>query len=294
MNIVLYPNLKKNNAAECVFKACEILHKENVNIYADIGLNDELQKLQYIEYGSFTELVEKCDFILVIGGDGTILKCSKIISSAKKPIIGINSGRLGFMATLESNELDSLSDFAKGRYSIVKKMMLNAEILFRNGNKLCQSVLNDIVVAKSPTCKIADFEVSMEKTIISALRADGLIFSTPTGSTAYSLSAGGPIIDPDMECIEFTQICPFSLFARTMLFDSEKTLKVTYKPNKDTDVIISFDGNEEVIFSPGDELYVSKSRNNIFMVEINGSNFYHAVNKKLMQPFKSENEVDLI
>lgn len=293
MNIVLYPNLKKNNAAQCVFRACEILHNENVNIYADNTLENDLCSLKYIQYGKFTELVEKCDFVIVIGGDGTILKCSKNISATKKPILGINSGRLGFMATLESNELDLLKDFAKGKYTLVKKMMLNASVHFKNGHSISRSVLNDIVVAKSPTCKIADFEVSTGNTIISSLRADGLIFSTPTGSTAYSLSAGGPIIDPDMECIEFTQICPFSLFARTMLFGSGKTLKVTYKPNKETDVIISFDGNEEVIFSPGDNLYVSKSENNIYMVEINGSNFYHAVNKKLMQPFKSENEVEL-
>ena len=293
MKIVLYPNLKKANAISCVFKACEILNTNNVSISADEKYREILKELDYVNFGDFEKLAKDADYIIVIGGDGTILKCSKIIASYHKPILGINSGRLGFMATLESNELSFLNDFAQERFTVVKKMMLKAEVRFKSGDIIVQSVLNDIVVAKSPTCKIADFEVSMNGTVISSLRADGLIFSTPTGSTAYSLSAGGPIIDPDMESIEFTQICPFSLFARSMLFASDKVLHVTYSTTKNTDVIISFDGNEETVFSPGDELYISKSDNSIYMVDINGSNFYNAVNKKLMQPFKSENEGDL-
>ncbi len=293
MKIALYPNLKKTNAVSCVFKTCDILHNNSVLIYADEKYKEILKELDYVNFGSFEDLAKEADYIIVIGGDGTILKCSKIIASYHKPILGINSGRLGFMATLESNELALLNDFAKEKFTVIKKMMLKAEVRFKNGDVLKQSVLNDIVVAKSPTCKIADFEVSMNDTVISSLRADGLIFSTPTGSTAYSLSAGGPIIDPDMESIEFTQICPFSLFARSMLFASDKILHVTYSTTKDTDVIISFDGNEEIVFAPGDDLYVSKSDNSIYMIDINGSNFYNAVNKKLMQPFKTENEVDL-
>lgn len=291
MNVVIFPNLNKKNAQQCVTNTCALLHSQNVDIFLDNEYKQAFSNLDFIKYGEFCDLVKLCDVIIVIGGDGTILKCSKLVAPLQKPILGINSGRLGFMASLESNELSYLKDFAEGNYTIVKRMMLKADIAFSDGRRKSQSVLNDIVVSKGPLCKIADFEVSMNNTVISSLRADGLIFSTPTGATAYSLSAGGPIIEPDMECIEFTQICPFSLFARTMIFSPDKILKVGYSSSKNTDVMISFDGDEEVYFSPDDELYISKSDNYIFFIDINGSNFYHSVNKKLMQPLKGENEV---
>ena len=291
MKIVIFPNLNKKNAEQCVIKTCEILHSLGVEIYLDNQYKCNFNNYDYLKYDSFLNLVSFCDVIIVIGGDGTILKCSKLIAPYHKPILGINSGRLGFMATLEADELSYLEQFVKGNYSIVKRMMLKGEIIYKNGDKFEQHVLNDIFVAKSPFCKIADFEVSMNENVISSLRADGLIFSTPTGATAYSLSAGGPIIEPDMECIEFTQICPFSLFARTMIFSSEKVLNVGYNSPNSTDVVVSFDGNEEVSFSPEDKLYISKSNNCIYFIDINGSNFYHSVNKKLMQPLKGENEV---
>lgn len=290
MKIIIFPNLNKSNAEKCVIETCEILHNLNVDIFMDIQYSEVFYEYKYIVFSDFEELVRQCDAIIVIGGDGTILKCSKIVAPFHKPILGINSGRLGFMASIESNELSYLKNFVKGNYTIVKRMMLKGVINFKDGRKFEQSALNDIVVARAPFCKIADFEVSMNNNVISSLRADGLIFSTPTGATAYSLSAGGPIIEPDMECIEFTQICPFSLFARTMIFSSEKTLKVCYSSAKDTDVVISFDGNEEIPFSTEDELYISKSNNYIYLIDFNGSNFYNSVNKKLMKPLKEENE----
>lgn len=291
MKVVIFPNLNKANVRKCVDEACGILHNCGVEIYMDNQYQADFNEHNYIQFHDFVESVKICDVIIVIGGDGTILKCSKIVAPFHKPILGINSGRLGFMASLEANELEYLKDFASGKYTIEKRMMLKGLINFKDGRKFEQSVLNDIVVARAPFCKIADFEVSMNDNVISSLRADGLIFSTPTGATAYSLSAGGPIIEPDMECIEFTQICPFSLFARTMIFSSEKTLKVSYTSEKNTDVVISFDGNEEIPFSMEDELYISKSNNYIYLIDINGSNFYNSVNKKLMKPLKDESGV---
>ena len=291
MKIVIFPNLNKSNAEKCVIETCEILHNLNVEVYMDIQYSANFSGYKFIVFTDFVEAARLCDAIIVIGGDGTILKCSKIAAPFHKPILGINSGRLGFMASIEANELSYLKNFVEGNYTIVKRMMLKGVINFKDGRKFEQSALNDIVVARAPFCKIADFEVSMNNNVISSLRADGLIFSTPTGATAYSLSAGGPIIEPDMECIEFTQICPFSLFARTMIFSSEKTLKVCYTSTKDTDVVISFDGNEEIPFSTEDELYISKSNNYIYLIDFNGSNFYNSVNKKLMKPLKEENEV---
>ncbi len=292
LNILIYPNFKKVNAINCVYKVCKILHENNVNIYFDKSNETKLNNIDYLNFGNFSYLLEICDFIIVIGGDGTILKCSHSMQNVNnKPILAINSGRLGFMSALESNELNYLEDFLNGHYTIKDCMMLHAKVKFKNGNVYEQSVLNDVVVSKSPLCKIADFKVFSDEICISALRADGLIFSSPTGATAYSLSAGGPIIDPEMNCIEFTQICPFSLSSRTMIFGEDKILKIKYSANNKTDVYITFDGHNPVEFSVEDELYIYKSSRSIKFVDLNRCNFYHSVNEKLMKPLKSKNEV---
>lgn len=291
MKILIFPNLKKKNALKCTHQACEVLNSFNAEIFLDEEFSPVFSEKPYINFGKLDALVSACDIVIAIGGDGTILKCSKLVAPFNKPILGINSGRLGFMATIESDELEMLKNLADGSYSIVNRMMLNAKLIRENGEIVESYALNDIVVSKGQMCKIADFEVSLNNQIVSSLRADGLIFSTPTGSTAYSLSAGGPIIEPDMECIEFTQICPFSLFARTMIFSPEKTLKVTFKSTKGSIIMISSDGNEGINFTSNDVLYISKSDKYIKFIDINDSSFYNSINTKLMQPLKGVIEV---
>jgi len=291
MKILIYPNLKKKNAFKCTIEACDILNSIGIEIFLDEGYALEFSEKTFINFGNFDSLVKDCDVVIVIGGDGTILKCSKLVAPHYKPILGINSGRLGFMATLESNELESLKNLVDGHYSIVNRMMLQAKLVRENGEIVEISALNDVVVSKGQQCKISDFEVSINSQIVSSLRADGLIFSTPTGSTAYSLSAGGPIIEPDMECIEFTQICPFSLFARTMIFSPDKILKVKFKATKNSTITISVDGNEGINFCENDVLFISKSNNFIKFIDINDLSFYNSINTKLMQPLKGVMEV---
>jgi len=286
MKIIIFPNLNKKNALKCTLEACDVLNGLGAELYLSEEYVSDFSGKTYINFGNFNELIKTCDAIIAIGGDGTILKCSKLIANYHKPILGINSGRLGFMANLEANEIDQLKKLTDGNYTIVNRMMLKSKLVRKNGEIVENSALNDIVVSKSQTCKISDFEVSLDGQVVSSLRADGLIFSTPTGSTAYSLSAGGPIIEPDMECIEFTQICPFSLFARTMIFSPDKTLKVTFKSTKRSSIMISIDGNDEINFETEDTLYISKSDNYIKFIDINDASFYNSINTKLMQPLK--------
>ena len=194
------------------------------------------------------------------------------------------------MASLEADELDSLKKLFTDDFHIVNRMLLDVKLVKGDGQEFTASALNDVAVSRSHNCKITDFEVSINNQIVSFLRADGVIFSTPTGSTAYSLSAGGPIIDPEMECIEFTQICPFSLFARTMIFPPQKTLKVVFKSNINAVGTLSIDGQEGVEFLTTDKLYITKSKRYIKFVDITGCSFYHSVNSKLMQPLKGMTE----
>lgn len=292
MNIAIFPNIKKKNAKRCTQEVCRILQQKNVSIYLDKQYAEFILNTENIVFGKFEDFYSKCNVIIVIGGDGTIIQCTQLTSSSNIPILAINSGRLGFMASLEENELNFLENIVTGDYSIASRMMIKGKLVKKNGGIKYFSALNDIVVAKGNLCKLVDFKVMTNGQVISSLRADGLIFSTPTGSTAYSLSAGGPIIDPTVECIEFTQICPFSLLARTMIFSPDKIIKVTYSTSNNACIVVSNDGCDELTFLPEDELYIYKSDEYVKFIDINGGNFYHSVNTKLMQPLKSDVEVE--
>lgn len=290
MKVVIFPNLNKLNCHMYTVEACEIFFNNDVLIYMDIKYSEEFKEYPYIKFGLKDHIVHECDFIVAVGGDGTILECSGMASRFNKPVLGINCGRLGFMASLEHSEMKHLNDFSNGKFTLNKRMMIDAEVIHSNGERQVFTALNDVVVSKDTGCKIADFNVSKNGVVISSLRADGLIFSTPTGATAYSLSAGGPIIEPSMECIEFTQICPHSLFARSMMFLSDSVLDVKFKTAKDAKVVLAVDGNDVLKLSKTDLLKIYKSESFIELVDIQGGSFFLSVNAKLMQPLKEMSE----
>lgn len=287
MNIYILPNLKKDNSELYIRNAVRILRNNNAVLSMSEKYQADFSDLGFIEFSSEDELVSKCDIILAVGGDGTILKASSAASKYKKPILGLNCGRLGFMCTLEHNELDLLNNLCKGDYVIQKRIMLDGEIRKQNGEKKTFTALNDIVVSKPPHSKISDFEVSKSGKVVSSIRADGLIFSTPTGATAYSLSAGGPIIEPDMECIEFTPICPHSLLSRTLIFSKSSKLKVKFFTNSSECFGLSVDGNTSDDISSKDVLTISASDKFIELIDIKGGSFFDSVNSKLMRPLKA-------
>ena len=286
MKLYIFPNLDKKNCRNYTKSACEILVKNNVSVFMSDAYMRDFSDVDGIEYIDNDCIIEDCDFILAVGGDGTILRCSDLARKHKKPLLGLNCGRLGFMATLEHDEIELLNDFCNGKYVLDKRMMVDAVVYYENGSTKRVTALNDIVLTKNHGCKIADFIVSKNDKIISSLRADGLVFSTPTGSTAYSLSAGGPIIEPDMECIEFTQICPHSLFARSMLFSGNSVIEVRFKTNNKARVLFSVDGVEIDKISSNDYVKILKSDDYVEIVDIKGGSFFKSVNRKLMQPFK--------
>ncbi len=230
------------------------------------------------------QAVKDCDVIITIGGDGTILRIASIAAENKKRLLGINCGRLGFMASLELDDLDKLKNLVSGEYKTESRMMLEAVIERKNGVKERVTALNDIVITHGFNYYINDFTVLADGVLVSSLRADGLIFSTPTGASAYSLSAGGPLIEPSLDCIEFTQICPHSLFARTMLFSSDKLIEVKYKA--EGTVGISADGAEPIPITENDRIYLKKSKLRLDLIDISGNNYFKSIGSKLMQPAK--------
>lgn len=284
MKVLICSNLKKE-------KTLEVL-PEVVNILTESGMTAtmtesaaEFYNSPCVEYISEPLSLSKIDVILTVGGDGTILKWAKKAALADKPLIGINTGRLGFMTSLEPEELRLLSELKTGNYSVSKRMLMKATILSEK-KSVSYLALNDIVFSKDSYSKLPEFSVCINGFVVSRLRADGLILSTPTGSTAYALSAGGPIIEPDAECMELTPLCAHTLLNRPMIFSGNDEISVSYKGYEGSAVNVSVDGDSGIYFGENDRIVISKSPVAFKLIDINGNSFYNALNNKLLRPLK--------
>ena len=284
MKIVLRPNFGKKNALPTALKCCDILKDLGIDIFVSEDFRSEFSEKPFVHFGKIEEITKESDTVIAIGGDGTILKASAYASEYDKPLLGINTGRLGFMASMEIEDLDKLSKLKEQDYTVETRMMIDAELI-RDGEIISvHTALNDVVIAR-PYSKIADYEISTDGIVVSSMRSDGMVFATPTGSTAYALSAGGPILEPETECIQLTPICPHSLFSRTMVFTADRLLEVKHYAEDDS-VYYSVDGKARCKISKDDRLVIKKSLKKLKLIDIKGHSFFDAVNNKLMNPIK--------
>lgn len=271
-------------------RVCAMLRNMGLSLLAEEEKRDMFKKIaceKYIGFGSMEDISGECDVIIAIGGDGTILEASSYAAAKDKPLLGINTGRLGFMASMEPDELYNLSKLISGDYVVENRMMLDCRYFSENGESSVFTALNDVVLAK-PYARLSDFSVTSGGVTVSSLRADGIIFATPTGSTAYALSAGGPILEPHLDCIELTPVCSHSLFSRTMLFSTDKQLEINHVTRGEDDVYFSVDGKVCGNLKMSEKLVISKSKKFLRLIDIRGGAFHNAVNRKLMNPLKGE------
>ena len=201
MVVAVIPNLDKRGSSETVEKMASFFKECGIVAY----LPDDICCAGY-EHAPQDELYKMADIIITIGGDGTIIRFAKRAAQDGKAVLGINAGRVGYLANIEQNEYNLLSKLATGEYSIEERMMLNITVK-ENGNVIGEyEALNDAVISSGYLSRIIDVTASVDGGDVIAYHADGLIAATPTGSTAYSMSAGGPVIDPDMKCVCLTPI----------------------------------------------------------------------------------------
>lgn len=221
-----------------------------------------------------------CNAIICIGGDGTIIHAAKKGLSYGKPVLGINAGRLGFMAGLENNECHLLKNLIDGNYNIEKRMMLQVDIM--QGEKVVFSdySLIDAVVSRGSLSRVCSIDAFCNGTLVSTYLTDGIIVSTQTGSTAYSLSAGGPIVDPRIECLLMTPICPHSLSARTVIFRPDAEITIMETQDNDTELYLTVDGEEAVRINSGEKVIVRKSSCYADFIRIKSEDFYDVLNRK--------------
>ena len=283
MTVFIYPNLEKLHSKECTDQVIEILKSLGVSVLMTPDTNHVFDG-KATEEPTISDAVSHCDIVITIGGDGTILKIASLAALHEKKLLGINCGRLGFMASLERSELDCLKNLCTGEYKTEHRMMLDVTVKFENGESFNETVLNDVVITHDFKESLNDFTVLADGVAVSHLRADGLIFSTPTGASAYALSAGGPLIEPSMDCIEFTHICPHSLSARAMIFDPNKIIEVRNRASYP--ITLRADGGEAISVTSNDSIYIRRSSLSLSAIDIHGDNYFKSISTKLMNNAK--------
>ena len=274
MIVGVLPNLDKSGCGDVVEKLSVILKNEGIEAY----IPNTVVAAGY-KPASEDELFEISDVIITIGGDGTIIRYAKLAAKYNKPVLGINAGRIGYLANLEQNELSLISKLKSGDYFTERRMMLTVSVA-ENGKHLGEyTALNDAVITSGFISRIIDVSATVAGDSIS-YRADGLIISTPTGSTAYSMSAGGPIIDPLMQSMGITPICSHSLAAKPILMSAGATIKLKAFSKKRTEIYLTIDGRKVCAVKPNTEIYIKKSPEIVRLIRLNNRSFYKTLSYK--------------
>ena len=228
-----------------------------------------------------SEIPAQADLLIVLGGDGTLLSVARIAHPYDVPILAVNLGSLGFLTEITLPDLyDVLDKVLMGKFEFEPRMLLNA-CLRRDGKKVDEfHVLNDVVINKGALARIVNLEVRVNNQYMTSYRADGLIIATPTGSTAYSLSAGGPIMHPSMNALVLSPICPFTLTNRSIVIPDQSLIQVELATENEN-VRVTLDGQEGCDMLHGDVLEVKKTETTIKLIQAPGKNYYKILRKKL-------------
>lgn len=279
MKIALLVNFDKNGAAQCASKIISLLDREGCKV---LMLSSDFSKKynNVICFQNHTELVKACDVLLTVGGDGTIIHSARHAAAEGKPILGINLGRLGFVAELEADEIHMLKALVKGEYVVDSRIILSVKVRRKTGECECYAAVNDAVVSRGSLSRIIDLDVAIDGTYVTSYRADGILVATPTGSTAYALSAGGPVIAPNLRCIELVPICPHSLSARSVIISADSVLGIS-ADSPDGRSYLTIDGQISVELEKNDTVEIEVGTDVLNMIMLKGRNFYKLASEKL-------------
>ncbi len=274
MVVGVLPNFDKRGAVEIVEKMSVIFRNNGITALLPDNVCASGYKLVPKD-----DVCKLADIIITVGGDGTIIRYAKIAAQYDKPILGINAGRLGFLAMLESNQLDLLNRLITGEYKVEERISFDVSVTENDLEIGKYSALNDVVVTSGFISRLIDITAYIDNDSI-AYRSDGLIISTPTGSTAYSMSAGGPIVDPTTDNIILTPICSHSLSAKPIILSANKEISVKATTNKRCEIYLSVDGRKALNIKPGMLIKIKKSQNNVKLIKLTNHSFYSTISEK--------------
>jgi NAD+ kinase len=249
-----------------------VVDQTAANLLRDTGLMSQRREA----------IAQRCDLAIVVGGDGTLLYAARSLLHDGVPLLGINQGRLGFLVDITPDEMtERLDEILAGRYHEDRRLLLHGQVL-REGKIIASSdAFNDIVVHVRELVRMIEFDTYINTRYLNTQRADGLIVSTPTGSTAYALSGGGPIVHPDLETIVLVPICPHTLSNRPIVIDADSQIEVVLGPNNTVPAMASFDGQENIDLNTGDRIQITRQSRTLRLIQPQDHDYFQLLRAKL-------------
>lgn len=278
MKIGLLINQEKKSAVEVSEKIVAILSDGGAEVLTEACCPLDGTTV----FSTAEDVIRACDIAVTVGGDGTIIHNAKFAALYQKPLLGVNLGRIGFVANIEPDELDELKRLLSGDYHIQRRMLLEINKT-RGKDSVTYTAVNEAVIHRDSLSSMVDISVGIGGERIITYRADGMLFATPTGSTAYSFSAGGPVIEPDMRCILLTPVCPHALSSRQVVFGENAVLTARVQQRYDHKCYMTVDGQNYVRISSEDTVTVKKSSLELQLIILKEKNFYTLLNEKLKE-----------
>lgn len=283
MKFLVVPNKDKDQELTITHNIMETLKSLDQKVY----LLEEEATLMGLDCGIEESKIPEMDFVVVLGGDGTILNTARKIATHHVPLLGVNLGRLGFLAEVEKDHIkEAFIRIIQGDYHIEKRMMLQIDFKGCNGDCKTYKALNDVVVTRGAFSRMVDLDIYVNDKFIDTFTADGVIVSTPTGSTAYNLSAGGPIISPSTDMMVITPICPHSLYVRSIVVAGDDRIRIVNntKDRQEVDqVMLTIDGQTGFKLDYQDTIDIAKWEHHVGLVKTTNSNFYDILREKMFK-----------
>ena len=280
-NIGIIGRVDSELVRESVRALVELLERRDVTVVLEEDTSRALAS-HNLKVATRKLIGEVCDMVIVVGGDGSLLGAARDLAQHDVPVLGINRGKLGFLTDIVPDDIEEgVSKVLDGHYDIESRFLLETE-LQRDGARVGQSdAFNDVVLHSGQAPKMLSFELYIEGEFVYSQRSDGLIVSTPTGSTAYSLSGGGPIMHPRLNAIVLVPMFPHTLSSRPLVIDGNSEIKIIVAENNPTSPRVSCDGQVNIGVHPGDVLYIRKKSRNLKLIHPEGHSFYETCRDKL-------------
>ncbi len=277
----LFAKYADKSVGEVIQRLCDFLHDRELKVVMEEAITG-LPEMVHAQCLPPDEIAGAIDLAIVVGGDGTMLHVARQLAANRVPLIGVNLGRLGFLTDIpKDNMLDSLAAVLDGEFRSEERILLKVE-LWRDGKILrSANALNDVVVNKGQLARLIEFEVYVDDDFVSSTRADGIIVSTPTGSTAYALSAGGPILYPTMAALALVPICPHTLSNRPVVIDSNSRIEIAMTDSSQESAYLSFDGQMGYGLQDNDRIRVCRADHPVTLIHPAERNHFDVLRTKL-------------
>ena len=277
--IALIPILNKDIHLEHTTYITKKLFEAGIEVILPEGVSE---KILFKKGANEDTIYKASDLIICLGGDGTLLKTARKACLYDKPVLGVNLGNVGFLAGIELSGIDyAIDKIVKGEIKINRRMLLDTEV-YRNKEVVFKDIsVNDVVVSRVALSRILHLNVFLDDQYVDFFPGDGMIVSTPTGSTAYTLSAGGPIVQPDVNIIITTPICPHILYSRSFITNDNKKVKIEIDHSYTEKAMLTIDGQLGFEILPGDCVVVSRSKKDVLFASIDEVNFYEVLRSKI-------------